>query len=426
MKIKVTEKSYGEVLGLQKEKRDKPKKPNLFFRTLLKVVCSPELKQVGFTYTENGMERLGKKEPCLFLMNHSSFIDLKIAESVLYPRPLSIVCTSDGFVGKKSLMRNIGCIPAQKFVTDFPLVKDMIYTLKMLGSSVLMYPEASYSFDGTATVLPDTLGKLIKKLSVPVVMITTSGAFARDPLYNGLQLRDVKVSAEFEYLFSPDEIKELSEDKINLVLKDRFSFDYFKWQKEKGLKITEPFRADHLERVLYKCRECGAEGAMLGEGTALTCTECGKKWTLNEYGEVESESETLSIPSWSRWQRECVKQEIESGSYLLDTDVDIFVLKGTKSIYKVGEGKLKHDSEGFSLVGCEGELCYTQKPLASYSLYSDFYWYEIGDMICIGNGEMLYYCFPKDKKVSVAKARTAAEELYKVAKEEKSEAKVGI
>ena len=207
MKIKLTEKSYGEVLRLQKEKRDKPKKPNLFFRTLLKVVCSPELKQVGFTYTEKGMERLGKKEPCLFLMNHSSFIDLKIAESVLYPRPISIVCTSDGFVGKKRLMQNIGCIPAQKFVTDFPLVKDMIYTLKTLGSSVLMYPEASYSFDGTATVLPDTLGRLIKKLSVPVVMITTSGAFARDPLYNGLQLRDVKVSAEFEYLFSPDETK---------------------------------------------------------------------------------------------------------------------------------------------------------------------------------------------------------------------------
>lgn len=53
------------------------------------------------------MEKLGKKEPCLVLMNHSSFIDLKIASTVLYPRPLNIVCTSDGFVGKERFMRSL-------------------------------------------------------------------------------------------------------------------------------------------------------------------------------------------------------------------------------------------------------------------------------------------------------------------------------
>ena len=43
-----------------------------------------------------------------------------------------------------------------------------------------MYPEASYSFDGTATPLPDSLGKCVKLLNIPVVMIKTYGAFARD------------------------------------------------------------------------------------------------------------------------------------------------------------------------------------------------------------------------------------------------------
>ena len=33
-------------------------------------------------------------------------------------------------------------------------------------------------------------------------------------------------------------------------------------------------------------------------------------------------------------------------------------------------------------------------------------------MICIGEGDTLYYCFPKDTAVPVAKARLAAEELY--------------
>jgi hypothetical protein len=68
------------------------------------------------------------------------------------------------------------------------------------------------------------------------------------------------------------------------------------------------------------------------------------------------------------------------------------------------------------LTGCDGKLNYTQKPLASYTLNADFYWYEIGDVISIGNQSELYYCFPKDQKTPVAKARLATEELYKIKK----------
>lgn len=69
-----------------------------------------------------------------------------------------------------------------------------------------MFPEASYSFDGTATPLPESMGKCLKLLGVPVVMIRTYGAFLRDPLYNSLKLRKVDVSADVEYVLSPQEI----------------------------------------------------------------------------------------------------------------------------------------------------------------------------------------------------------------------------
>ena len=62
------------------------------------------------------------------------------------------------------------------------------------------------------------------------------------------------------------------------------------------------------------------------------------------------------------------------------------------------------------------QLDYRQKPLSSYSLYSDYYWYEIGDVICIGDHVNQYYCFPKNAGDVVAKTRLAAEELYKIKK----------
>jgi 1-acyl-sn-glycerol-3-phosphate acyltransferase len=416
MKIKKRVASYEEIMAMPKHRRIKPKKPSRLIRALLKAVSIAELKETGFTYTAEGMERLGKDEPALFLMNHSSFIDLKIASTILYPRPFNIVCTSDAFVGKDAFMRTLGCIPATKFVTDVALVRDMIYAVKELKSSVLMYPEASYSFDGTATPLPDTLGRLLKLLNVPLVMIKADGAFARDPLYNLLQKRKVKVSAQMSYVFSKEEIAEKSVDELNAILKELFTFDYFRWQQENAVTISESFRADGLERVLYKCSACRIEGAMYGKGIKLKCGACAKTWELTENGFLKAENgEDIfdHIPDWYAWQRRMVKEALNDGTYLLDTPVEISMLVNTDFLYEVGSGHLRHSREGFRLTGCDGKLTFAMPPIASYGLYADFFWYELGDIICIGDNETLYYCFP-EKEGIVAKTRIAVEELFKM------------
>lgn len=421
MKIKTVKKSYDEVMAMETPKRKKPIKPTLFFRILIMLLSVFSIPR-GFKYRKIGMEKLGKKEPCIILMNHSSFVDFKIAASILFPRAFNIICTSDGFVGKAWLMRLIGCIPTQKFVTDLSLVKDILYTAKQLKSSILMYPEASYSFDGTATTLPESLGYLVKKLGIPLVMIRTYGAFSRDPLYNGLQIRKVKVSADLKYVLSPEDIEKMSSDEINQAINDEFSFDNFKWQQENKIKISEPFRADHLNRVLYKCPHCMAEGSMEGKGIHLTCHECGKKYELDEYGYMRAlsgETEFEHIPDWYAWQRECVRRELSDETYHLKSEVEIGILINSKCIYMVGDGILTHTKEGFHLTGCDGKLDYHQHPLGSYSLYSDYYWYEIGDVICIGNTKVLYYCFPKGSEDVVSKTRIATEELYKLVVQEK-------
>ncbi len=416
MKIKVKSKSYTEALALMDTKHKKPMRPLWVMQTLIRILSFFSLLPVGFKCEKKGMEKIRKKEPCLILMNHSAFIDLKIASRLLWPRRYNIIMTSDGFVGKSLLMRTIGCIPTQKFVSDSVLVRDIFHALKKNKTSVLMYPEASYSFDGTATTLPESLGKLIKKLGVPVVTVITKGAFAYDPLYNNLQTRKVKISAEMECVLTTDQIKEMSFEEINKLIGEKFTFDNFKWQQENNVKITEKYRADFLHRVLYKCPACEAEGAMLGEGTTLTCKHCGKVWELTENGFMKAlngSTEYPHIPDWYHYQRESVKKEIVDGTYKLDCDVTIYVLTNMKAVYNIGGGHLMHTADGFTLTSDDGQLDYFQPPKLSYSLYSDYYWYEIGDVICIGNGKVLYYCFPKDKSVSVAKARLAAEEIFK-------------
>lgn len=419
--------NYEDVLALPVPAHEKPVRQRLLFRIILLILSIWDLWVTGFTYKAKGLEKLAKEEPCLVLMNHSSFIDLKIASRLLVFRPFHVVCTSDGFVGKKRLMRLIGCIPTRKFMMDVTLVRDMVYVVRELRSSILMFPEASYSFDGTQTPLPESLGKCLKLLKVPVVMIRTNGAFARDPLYNNLQLRKVRVSAEVEYLLSPKDIEERSAEELNDILREKFTFDYFRWQQDNRIMIKEPFRADGLNRMLYKCPHCKAEGQMVGKGIQIACGHCGKTYELTEYGYLQATSlekengapitEFTHIPDWYRWQRECVRQELTEGTYKLEVPVKIYMMVNTDCIYQVGEGVLTHSREGFHLTGCDGKLDYMQEPIASYSLYSDFYWYEIGDVISIGNARAQYYCFPQNCGDIVAKTRLATEELYKIVKE---------
>ncbi len=416
MKIKVKKLDYAAARAKRPPAHKKPMRPNFLLRFAIRVASLPDLWATHFTWEQVRMDQC-KGEPCLVLMNHSCFLDLMIASRVL-KRPFNIITTSDAFVGKELLMRMIGCVPTQKFVTDIRLVQDMTYALKKLKNHVLMYPEASYSFDGTATPLPRKMGVLLKKLDVPVVMITTQGAFTRQPLYNELRKRRVPVRARVECLFTRQEVKDLSVQELSDRLDGAFTFDGFAWQREQGIQISAGDRAEGLSRILYQCAHCGKEGGMTSGGTAITCSHCGKRWEMQPDGSLlaaDGQTEFAHIPDWYAWQRQQVRQQILDGSYQLDVDVDIAMLVDFKAIYMVGSGRLTHDLTGFRMTGCDGRLEYSQKPLSCYGLYADYLWYEISDTICIGNNDCLYYCFPKSGDV-VAKTRMATEEMYKLYK----------
>lgn len=421
MKISVKEMSYEEVLKLPRLQHKTPMKPQLWLATIVRIVCEFTLRNIKFTYTTERMD-LVKDQPCLILMNHSSFTDMKLAYGIFYPRKMGIITSVDamtGILGK--LMRLLGCTPTHKYVADLSLIKDIEYMLKKNKTSVLMYPEAGYSFDGCATTLPRKMGILMKRMGVPVVTVITQGAFHRDPLYNMLQIRDVKVSAHVKCIATAEEVKEKSVEELDALLAESFAFDNFAWQRDNQVSIDVPFRADGLHRILYKCPCCGAENQMEGKGIHLTCHACKKQWTMDQYGQLSAnagETEYSHIPDWYQWQRECVRTELENGTYALDTAVDIAIQVNLDGICKIGPGRLTHTLDGFRLVGADGQLDYKQSPVFSHTLYSDYYWYEIGDVIGIGDNEFSYFCFPKEN-VSVTKARLATEELYKMKKKRK-------
>ncbi|MBR2930961.1 MAG: 1-acyl-sn-glycerol-3-phosphate acyltransferase [Clostridia bacterium] len=422
MKIKTIAKSYDEVMAIKPPKHERPKKTNIFWQTLTKIISQPALFSTHFTHKEIGMERLGKDEQALILMNHTGFTDFEIAYSMLYPRKFNTVAAFETFMGLEWLMKSIGCFATRKYIADLQLIRDIKHCLEKNKSSVLMFPEAVYTLDGTCVTLPSTLARFIKMLGVPLCILKTNGVYLHNPAYGYLKPRDVPIHAELCYVLSPEEIKAMSVEDIEAVLERDFSFDDFRWQKENGIVIDEPFRAEGLHNILYKCPHCGKEGEMHSEGIHLSCCACGKTWELTELGYLkatEGEDYFDHVPDWYRWERECVRREVLEGSYGFDVPCDIMMIVDTKALYKVGSGRLSHSKDGgFHLTGCDGKLDYHQSSRSMYTCEATPYWYQIDDVIGMGDSEALYFAFPTEHREVVGKVKLAVEEIFKILEEE--------
>ena len=134
-----------------------------------------------------------------------------------------------------------------------------------------------------------------------------------------------------------EEAKKLSVAEINARVAEHFAYDDFQWQYDNKIRVEHPKRAQGLHALLYKCPACLTEYQTDSEGTQLWCNHCKKKWEMDEYGKLhalEGETEFAHIPDWSNWERECVRKEIEDGTYYFEDTVRVETLPGSKKFYK--------------------------------------------------------------------------------------------
>lgn len=366
-----------------------------------------------------GME--GLKAPYIQLCNHNSFYDFMVATVATFPHQAYYIVAVDGFIGRERLMRGIGCIGKRKFTNDISVIRHLKKALDR-GKIASFYPEARYSLCGTNAVLPDSLGKMVKIFGVPVTTLITHGHHIDAPFWKGVnpRMRFLKTTCTQKLILTAEDVKRMSVDEINEKIRSEFAYDDFKWQKENKVRIRSKKRAEGLEHVLYKCPHCGTEYRISSKGTEIFCEQCGHRWQMSEYGELfalEGEHYFTHIPAWFEWQRDCVKKEIETGGYGLDVPCKIKSLPNSKGFINVGDGVLKHDSEGFTLTGSWKGVDWNLKvPTGSlYSVHIEYnYKVEHRDCIDLSTLNDTFFIYPKGEDFSVTKISLAAEELFKI------------
>ena len=385
-----------------------------------------KIATMGLKYKIEKFNMEGLKPPYILLSNHMYFVDFELSAIATYPHRVNNVATIDGYYRRPWLMELLGCICKRKFTNDLHLIKSIRKVLKR-GDVLCMYPEARYSPVGTTAILPDALGKLIKMNKVPVVVMLHHGNYLHTPFWNYRKERKVPLYTTLKQILTADDVEKMSVDEINEAVKTAMQYDEYTWQKEQNIKITEPFRAEGLHKVLYQCPKCKAEHKMASSGDEIYCEVCGKRWRMTELGELEAlsgETEFSHIPDWYEWQRGEVRRQIENGEYSFSDEVEVYSLPRCMRFENLGKATLTHDAEnGFVLKGhYNGEdYLIERKPRTMYGVHIeyDYCYVKPFDCIDISTEKDSFYCYPTKQNV-VTKLSLATEEIYKL-KQKKSD-----
>lgn len=395
-----------------------PIRQPIFFVWLIWILCKIVL--IGKKYKVEKINMEGLKPPYMLLSNHMYFIDFELAAMGTFPHRVNNVVHLDGYYRRPWLMELIGAIGTRKFTNDMHLIKSINKVLKR-GDILSMYPEARYSPCGVTSFLPDSLGKLIKMNKVPVVVTIHRGNHLNSPFWNFRKKRKVPFHTTMTQILTAEQVKEMSVDEINAAVKKAFEYDDYRYQKENGILITEKYRAEGMHKILYQCPNCMTESKMSSKGTEIFCTECGKRWNLNEDGTLSAltgKTEFFHVPDWFEWERTQVREQIRRGEYSFSDDVEIYSQPRCWKFEYLGDGKLTHDvKEGFIVEGFyRGEKYHIQrKPIQTNSLHIEYDYCYLKPLDCvdISTENDSFYCYPKKENV-VTKLAFATEEIYQM------------
>lgn len=397
-----------------------PPRQNFFLMPLIWLFCYLNTIGTGLKIRKTNMK--GLKPPFIVLGSHHAWMDFYVTPLALFPYRANYVSELEGFeFFGEWLYRQIGCLGTRKFVNDIALVKNIKKVLDRKGILVI-YPEARYANVGTNTDIPVSVSKMVKKFGVPVVGINMHGNYLQSPIWNTKKRKEAVLEAEIVQLMTKEEIEKADTDEIHEKISEFLTYDEYKWQNDRKLKINSDFRAEGLHKVLYRCPHCNSDFSMNSKGAELFCEKCDAHYFMNEYGRLindNGEDEFSHIPDWYEWQRKCVHEEIDSGCYQLDTEVEVQALPNAVNFIDCGTGYLVHDNNGFSLTftdyGDNFEKTLRFPPFSMLSVHTEYDYRKKGQCITLSTLDNTYFLFPEKSGFNATKIQFATEYLYKKA-----------
>jgi len=328
----------------------------------------------------------------------------------------------------------MGAIPKYLFEADMIAVMAAMKVIKN-GDQILLFPEGRDSVHGLYMGASTSLGKMIKKLQVPVISCTIEGSYNCMPFWRKA-FRCGHIHLTFEDLFSVTDITNLTADEINSRINARLSGSDSELASMStpasvpmSASISSPlpaldsaqkqlrlFRArklvEGLENILYYCPQCHSEFTLKTQGNTISCTSCGSTATMDRAGLLSSENNTLprTVADWYKAQVLYEKLFLVEDGDLIRADVLVSMpLDNSRGFEVCGEGELRLNSKGWFFDGLlSGESAQLFFPINTVPAVP----FEPNGNIQICQRGNFYLFIPRDNPQASAKYATIGECVY--------------
>ena len=358
------------------------------------------------------------KPPYIVLSTHASMLDFYIALRATFPHKPYWISTVEEFIPRFFIFRRIGVLAKRKFTND---PKGVMRYLEVLQKKkvLIIYPEARYSFDGENERIDKSIGRFIKTANVPVVFIKCHGDYLYCPQWSDRKYRKVHpIIGEVKTLLKKRDVNNLEASEIQDIVEQQFDMSEEKWARDHNILNKYENRAVGLERILYKCPHCKTEFEMTTRSRYLICNHCNNVYEYLEDGSLlNREGETLfSYPSdWYKWEKECVKEEVQEGTYHFEDYVRVEKLLGAKIGFVPQEGKyyLTHDiKEGITVKGVDNDFLFNRPSLQSYAIHIEYHYLDRGAFLELADMKDVYFIYPLNQADHLTKIHFAIESIY--------------
>ena len=295
----------------EREKADRRRKRSWDFSQL---VIGPWMRR-KFDFSRDDFEPADIEGPVIVAINHACAYDPILLGIAFRNKPLTFIA-SEHLLRMKTwgpvLDRHFRLIPHQKGAKSSRTALVAMKRIKR-GESVFLAAEGEQTWNGLSLPVMPYTGKLVKGSGATLVTYMIEGGYLSAPRWS-METRKGKTYGHAVNVYSPDTLKDMTDEEVEAAIAKDLWFDTWEWQKSQpGGPIN--FRckngnAEGIERAVFTCPECGAFGTVRSSGDSISCG-CGFKIRLADTGFFEPSEPVETIADWEKLDREALTAKME-------------------------------------------------------------------------------------------------------------------
>lgn len=391
----------------------KVKPPRRWVYRAAMMTARPALKFfLGLEINNQATQRL--EGPAVVVANHQGMLDFILVAAALPRQEVSFVASMQYFDRwwLRWLLDWMGVIPKRQFYPDLGAVKNIIARIRQ-GGVVGIFPAGQTSMCGVPGPMGDGIGRLCRKLRVPVVCVHLDGAFFSMSRLCGFHICRGLCQATTSLLLTPEQLAQMTDEQVAQAIRQAIDYDEYDWARQARPQYKGK-RAVGYENLCWRCPKCGAEFSFRSSGSRLVCERCGNEAIVEPsmmLAPARPDCRVFpTLRDWYAWQRGLLERDI-GPDFLMDEPVSLR-LGGRQGQGRMALTRREIRYDG-SLDGLPFSFAVENRALPGLLSNSRGYF----EIYSARYGVLRFY--PQDRR-SVAKWKQCQEYLYQIS-EDRSE-----